>query len=210
MLFATALWLGYGLAPRSRRAPGIRAGQRFAFLGGAAFIGALLLVWLLQSGGVTAEASWRLTSLFTGDINDASSAQRIWRAEYAWDLIQEHPWGSGLGYVDRTELGPHNTYLFIGIDYGLQGLLVYLAILFLGLGRAMLAGWKRGANATVLALLLIYSGMFTHYVAGTIFFAVGFAALATGALIRPAEEDAPVPGRSPAALAYRARGATSG
>jgi hypothetical protein len=207
MLFASALWAWYSLAPGSRT---ISGGRRIVVLGAIAFVAVLAIAWVSQNVTLSGEAAVRLRSFFGADVSDASSVERAIRASYSLDLFLSNPLGNGMGYVERISIRPHNTYLHLAIDYGVFGLALYLAILLSGLTKAALVGWRRGANSFLVATLLIYSGLFTHYVAGTTYFTVAFAALAVNALIL-----APEPARAtasrlvPSARAAGVRGRSS-
>ena len=203
MLFAIALFTAYALAPRlGARGQGA---QRVVMLGLIAVIAAAGIAWLSQNLDLSDEAAMRLQSLLSGNLSDSSTKDRIQLAEYSLQIVRENFWGSGLGTVERRMLEPHNTYLYLAIDYGIPGLLVYLTILFAALGSALRAGWRRGANAIVIALLLMWSSLFTHYVATAGFFAVAFASFISSSLVAPREEGAPAGTAASAEEPFRGR-----
>lgn len=190
MLFATGLWAAHAVLP-SRGSGALRAPQRAIVLTGLVVVFAFSTVWVAQRVDLSDEAAMRLRSIITGDISDASSARRESFAKHALDLVAKNYSGYGLGAVERLKVNPHNTYLYIGVDYGFPGIVFYLGLLLLGLASAARHGWQQGANGILLSLLLMYASFFTHFVAATTFFGVAFAAILTGALIlRPEEEDA--------------------
>ena len=187
MVFAVGLFILYAFAPQ----PGGRGngGQRIAVLGLIAVIAAVAIFWLSRNIDLSDEAAMRLQSILTGNVSDASTAGRVMKAKRALQVVEEHFWGSGLGFADRHGLEPHNTFLYLAIDYGIPGLVFYATILLAALGSGLRAGWRRGANAIMIALLLIWSSLFTHYVAGTGFFSIAFACFISGSLIAPREEE---------------------
>src|SRR4030095_23779 len=73
---------------------------------------------------------------------------------------------------------------------------LFLAVLAAGLTSSLAAGWRRGSSAIAVSLLLMYSGLFGHGVAGTAFFSGAFGALIAGALIEPAAPATPKRARS--------------
>ncbi len=189
MVFAIALFGVYVLAPGAGTRG--RGGERIVALTLIAIVAVAAIAWLSQNIELSDEAAMRLRSIFTGNVSDASAAGRFAKAQYAIQVFREHFWGAGLGFADRRGLEPHNTFLYLAIDYGILGLFFYVTLLLAALGAALRAGWRRGANAIMIALLVIWSSLFTHYVAGTHFFAVAFAALITGTLVAPRQEGAP-------------------
>jgi len=190
MLFATIL-LGIHAFFPSRDKGSLRGPQRVIVIGTLVVFSILVVINLSQQVSLSGEAAMRLRSVFTGDISDNSTIARQSVALQALDLIERNLWGNGLGFVDGMERLPHNTFLYIAVDYGIPGAFFYLTLLVLGLRRSLKAGWQRGSNGVMLALLLIYSSFFTHYVMGTTFFSVAFAALLTGALVLPEATGAP-------------------
>jgi O-antigen ligase len=154
-------------------------------LSAIAVFAVISIAWLSQNIDLSDEAAMRLNSILTGSVADASAQGRVLLAQHALEVARENFWGHGLGFVERKGVEPHNTYLYLAIDYGVPGLVLYLTILFAGLGAALRAGWRRGANAILIALLLIWSSFFTHYVANGSFFAVAFASFISGSLLEP-------------------------
>lgn len=190
MLFAAALWGFHALSP-GRGNIGLRGPQRMIAVGFLALVAMVSVIGLAQRVSLSDEAALRVRSLLTGDVTDASSATRKSVAEDALDLIERNFWGNGLGFADGLERRPHNTYLYVAVDFGIPGVAFYLTLLFFGFRRSLAQGWRRGANSLGVVLLLMYASLFTHYVAGTTFYSVAFAALATGALILPEQDDSP-------------------
>lgn len=189
ILFAVGLFGLYAFLPRSGAA---RSGgaQRMLALAAIAVFAAISIVWMSQNLDLSDEAAMRLNSILTGNVADASAQGRVRLAQQALDVARENFWGHGLGFVERKDVEPHNTYLYLAIDYGIPGVLLYLTILFGALGSALRAGWRRGANAILVALLLIWSSFFTHYVVNGAFFAIAFASFISGSLLEPKERAA--------------------
>lgn len=186
MIFAAALWAWYALLPDRRRS-GERGGQRILGLVGVVAVGVVAGALVSHNVSLNEEAVGRLRSILVGDVSDASAMGRLDKARSALEMIRENFWGHGMGFGERSDIEPHNTFLYLAIDFGIPGALFYLMILVAGLLSAMRAGWARGMNAILLSLLLVWSSLFTHYVANATFFSAAFAALATGALIPPRE-----------------------
>jgi O-antigen ligase len=194
ILFAVAVFAAYALAPQA--GAHIRRQQRALVLGLVAVVGVATVVWLSQNIDLSDEAAMRLQSLLTANVSDASSQGRVLKAEYAMDVARENFWGHGPGFVEQRDIEPHNTYLYLAVDYGVPGVVLYLTILFAALRASLRAGLRRGANAIAITLLLIWSSFFTHYVAGASFFAVAFASLISGSLLEPSPSAAASAGAS--------------
>jgi hypothetical protein len=160
---------------------------------GAAII-ALLAVGIIGAGaydltiGSSGEQSTRFANLLSPE-QDLAYTLRQQRWSQAWDDIQEHPWGHGLGTsggaAARNPNGPvitpyiDSSYLVVGLQQGLPIMLLYvfaLVSLLIALarrasliqdpGRTFLA---IGACGTLLAMLvLFYAGVYSEgaYLAG--------------------------------------------
>lgn len=189
ILFAAGLFGLYAFLPRSGPARDGGA-QRMLALSAIAVFAVISIVWMSQNLDLSDEAAMRLNSILTGNVNDASAQGRVLLAQHALEVARENFWGHGLGFVERKDVEPHNTYLYLAIDYGIPGVLLYLTILFGALGSALRAGWRRASNAILIALLLIWSSFFTHYVANASFFAIAFASFISGSLVEPRERAA--------------------
>jgi O-antigen ligase len=205
LLFGALLWLYYGLIARGRG--GLSSGKRvFVFVG---LVMALLIGGFIVSQQVefSDEALMRFYSIVRGDVSDRAALGRLDKAQASLDAVLQSPWtGLGLGAVERYRFVPHNTFLYIGVDYGIGGVLVFTFILLFNLARSMLAGWERGSTSIAVSLLLIYTSAFTHYVHSTNFFAVAFGALIVDALIEPKRPRRPVASPSePLAESYGLR-----
>lgn len=130
---------------------------RSAFVGG--IVAGVLAIWYIPKrhrrwvvvvlilaaiGGIILSDTWFWDRMFTilnppGE-RDRSAASRlmIWRA--AWEMIQENPWGVGIGQF-RNRIGDysrdplvagrdaHNTFVLCAAETGLLGLAVYLCAL---------------------------------------------------------------------------------
>lgn len=200
ILFAGALWALHAFLP-ARAEGGLRGPQRLIVIAFLVITGIAAVAWLAQRVVLSDAAEMRLHSILAGDVSDGSSELRQDLAERGLAMLADEPLGRGVGYVDGMERLPHNTYLYIAIDYGLPGLAFYIVLLLAGFLRSAAAGLQRGANAILLALLLVYASIFTHYVAGTTFYSVAFAAVLTGALILPLDSRASTRSRTGSAPA---------
>lgn len=188
ILLAVALWSLHAFYPSSRRG-GLRGPQRIIALAFVFAIGSISVIQIARRVTLSDEAAMRMQSVLTASVSDESSQTRLSLIEESLDRLQEQPLGHGLGFADGLGVRPHNTYLYVALDYGLFGAAFYIALLLVGLARSTAVGWQRGANAIALAFLLIYASFFSHYVAATTYYSVAFAALITGALIGPARLD---------------------
>jgi O-antigen ligase len=184
MIFATMLGLTYAVTPRLERG-GIGAGRRTALLLGLGVLAAVMVAWVAANVQLSDDARMRLRSFLTADVSDESASGRIERAVTSAKLVAERPLGWGVGAVERKELGPHNTYLYLAVDYGIPGALLFVAIMGMGFLRGLRAGWRRASCAMAVVALLAFTSLFDHYVANSLYLAVGFAALMSGALIGP-------------------------
>jgi len=185
MLFSSFLALVFALSPRYADRRALGAGGRFAVLGVLGVIALGAIAWTAANIDLSGQAAMRLRSFLTFDLSDDSATRRIELARTSYAMVMDHFFGQGLGFSEKALLVPHNTYLILGLDYGIPGVLTYITVLLLGFGRGLLVGWRRGAGAMCIAALLMFTSLFDHYVANGLYFAVGFAVLMTGALIDP-------------------------
>jgi hypothetical protein len=160
----------------------------------AAALVALLAVGIIGAGaydltvGGSGEQSTRFANILSPE-HDRAYTLRQERWSQAWDDIQQHPWGHGLGTsggaASRNPTGPvitpyiDSSYLVVGLQQGLIIMLLYvfaLVTLLVGLarraslipapGRAFLA---IGACGSLVAMLvLFYAGIYSEgaYIAG--------------------------------------------
>ncbi|MGH7288760.1 MAG: O-antigen ligase family protein, partial [Myxococcota bacterium] len=185
MVFATFLFIGFALTPRFADRRAITAGRRIVLLATLVVLGAIAVAWVAWNIELSDDARLRIRSFLTGDLSDASASGRIERAFETAAVAQKDLLGHGPGTVERMGLGPHNTYLYIAVDYGIPGVLLFLGILGFGFARALRAGFRRAAGAMAVVALMAFTSFFSHHVDNNVDLAVGFAALMTGALIDP-------------------------
>lgn len=189
ILFAAALWAFHAFFP-GRGQGGLRGPQRMIVIAFLVVAGVAATVQIAQKISLSGEAAMRVQSLLSANISDASSATRLSLVREGLDLVGERLGGYGVGYTEGLERLPHNTYVYVALDYGVAGAVFYVLLLLFGLLRSIQPGWRRGANSIALAILLTYASFFTHYVIGTTFYTVAFAVLITGALITSSGIDA--------------------
>lgn len=197
MVFATLLGIGFSLTPRFADRRAITAGRRIVVLATLVVLGAVAVAWVTRNIELSDDAQLRIRSFLTGDLSDASATGRIERAFETAAVARKDLLGHGPGTVERMLLGPHNTYLYIAVDYGIPGVLLFLGILGFGFARAFRAGFRRAAGAMAVVALMAFTSFFDHHVDNSLYLAVGFAALMTGALIDPEKRPVRAP---PAAI----------
>jgi len=108
-----------------------------------------------------------------GQAFDESADERRYVISLAWRMFTENPLvGEGIGstLVEGYGRGTHNMYLMLAAEQGLVGLLLYLSLLWLILGR----GWRIfkqgitqqerdiGAALVLLAAYFTFAGLFSH------------------------------------------------
>ncbi|WKK66834.1 O-antigen ligase family protein [Lutimonas zeaxanthinifaciens] len=93
---------------------------------------------------------------------DSSQIERELVAGRAWNAFLEKPYfGNGIGYTSNWDLrtGPHNIYLVTLAEYGLIGILIYPALIYLSILR--LENLKNYINVSFFVLTL-FVGIFSH------------------------------------------------
>lgn len=116
---------------------------------------------------LSAGASMRLDSLVSGRLDDESSMGRFDSAmDYIARFLESPIAGAGpLGTMtEETGRGPHNSFIGVAADFGLAGILCYLAILVIGLRSAWRLGWHdpRAVAQLVIVVWLTTASMFSH------------------------------------------------
>jgi O-antigen ligase len=121
---------------------------------------ALLTTWE-QTGVLNGNVMHRLTWLTDpSGVQDASSWERKYVANQAWEKIADHPiLGSGTGESYQAYTAPHNQYLALMIDHGLFGILIMpLLVLAVTYG----ARGQSGHIAILFGFTIMFLGLFSH------------------------------------------------
>lgn len=163
IIFAAFLGVVYLFAPDGENGPS--AGTRWSIAVGAIIALTFASIIAIAVFDIELTASWRITSLLSGDASDTSSQGRILRFTWALERAMEFFWtGRGLGANQYYGLHSHNAYLATLYNYGFFGLLLYLFLVSQGLFIMLRYGWKRAIVPGLLSLNLLYYGMFAHTV----------------------------------------------
>ena len=149
--------------------------RRWALLAAACLLSILGLL-LISSETMVGRWELALHELDNWRENTASSiGHRLYNYETSIALMQEKPWwghGTGAFHTEicrfvtpesecsRFNWHPHNQFLFFGVDHGLIGMLLYVALIF-SLFRAALQSEDRMPRVTLacLASILIVNSM---------------------------------------------------
>ena len=185
MVFAVGLVGVYLFLPRG---PGTLP-MSSRILIGAGALGMLILgsVVMLSVVDLSAHETWRIRSLLTLDLSDESTTGRLDMASFAYRRFEEYFWtGRGPGSTQEYAVYAHNTYLTIGYDYGIFGILLYLAFIGFGFVKYFKYGWARSATYVLMAFQVVYYSNFAHDVHTNAVFAVMFASFLTNASLEPA------------------------
>ena len=126
---------------------GVTASRRVRFAVAAAFAALLLLPTVADSS-----LGRRVAAAFTGE-DDGSTDGHIERAQVAFDRVVERPLGQGLGssggiaqrYRVRNFLYPENQYLRVGLDLGIPGAVLFIALIVATSRRAH----RRASRGTI-------------------------------------------------------------
>lgn len=128
----------------------------------------MFLTWV---GGqnLSADARLRMDSLLSGKFDDESSELRYDAAhDYYTRFLASPITGAEIlgSEVDHSGLGPHNAYIAAAADFGIFGLIYYLAIMGTGALSARRLGWTepRAQLQLVLAVWLAAASIFSHNV----------------------------------------------
>jgi O-antigen ligase len=118
--------------------------------------GFFMLIYVLQwviARASTEYAYNQLLSLMSGDPLSAYQSERGDLAARFFSMIGENPFlGHGVSTVVHLEEGPHNQYIALLVDYGVLGLLVFIAIVGWSAVTLARALWFSGARARELTL----------------------------------------------------------
>ncbi|MCH2185205.1 hypothetical protein MK280_04970, partial [Myxococcota bacterium] len=96
--------------------------------------------------------------------------------------------GRGPGAAREYHVSAHNTYITLGYDYGILGILSYMLLIGWGAFKIFRFGWRRSTTYFFLSFQVAYYSLFAHDVHTNAVFAVMFASFLTNAsLDEPAE-----------------------
>ena len=195
MLFGALVFMAYLVVPRGA---GTFSGAGRFGLGLTAILGmgvALFLVF--QAADIGWDQAWRIRYLLSLDLTDPSATGRLDTASYAAGKFLEHFWtGRGLGASRFYGIFPHNTFLELGLEYGIGGVLIYVGLILYVVVKAFRFGFLRNIGMVIIAFQIAYHSMFSHTVHTLPVFAVFFAAVSVNATIsRPEESDGEIPRR---------------
>ncbi len=166
--------------------------------------GVLGIAGLLSFADLSQDAIDRLRFFVTFEAPDDSAKARQIFVSQGVEACRRAFWtGWGLGSMQAMGLQPHNTFLKLGIEFGLAGVGIYAAILLAGIAQVLFHPWHRSANAVMLAFFLAYVSFFQHVVDTVSVFAVAFGVLLGGGLIAPPP---PPPGEGDRVAAPAPRG----
>jgi O-antigen ligase len=189
ILFGGLLAVGYLFFPRG---PGtLSAGARLGIgLGGVVLL-VVIVLGVSQALDLTYEQSWRIRNLVTLDVSDGSTQDRFDKVDFAGRNFLDRFWGgTGLGGSAYYGFSPHNTYLEIGLEYGIGGLLLYLFFIMHAGIKSLRFGLKRTQTQLLILLQLVYYGFFSHTVHASPIAAVFFAAVIVNTLVeQPIQAD---------------------
>lgn len=195
MLFATILIAAYIFLPRGPQTlpASTRAAVGLGGLGAALGLATVAIFFFnLQDLEV-----WRLASAFTLDVSDASAQSRVDFATFAFDRFLDYFWtGRGPGAAREYHVSAHNTYITLGYDYGILGILGYMILVGWGAFKVLRYGWRRATTYFFLSFQVAYYSLFAHDVHANAVFAVMFASFLTNASLdapegRPTEASPP-------------------
>ncbi|MEM9173609.1 MAG: hypothetical protein AAGC67_00095 [Myxococcota bacterium] len=186
--FVGLIWLSYLLGARGHAREALSIPTRFFTLLSGVFV-AIIGIWaLLNVFDLHSEALLRVQSLIGLDIADSAAQGRLENANVGLQLFLENMWtGLGIGSHDYLEIETHNTFLKLGIDYGVSGMLVLLLILAATSLSALRYGIWRSSSVTLLSVFFVYEALFSQTLEHNLAFACVFGALLSRALV--AEED---------------------
>mgnify|MGYP004260523999 CR=1 FL=1 len=87
----------------------------------------------------------------------------------------------GPGAAREYHVSAHNTYITLGYDYGILGIIGYIILIGWGAFKVLRYGWHRTTTYFFLSFQVAYYSLFAHDVHANAVFAVMFASFLTNA-----------------------------
>ena len=187
MVFGAFLSAAYVFLPTGRRTFSVPARL------GLAVAGVLLVVVLvgtaLQTMDLAPDQTWRIRHMISLDTSDDSAQGRLELVGIATKSFFENFW-TGLGPGGTRYYGyfSHNAYLQTGLEYGIGGLLLYLALVFFPFLKTFRFGFRRTLTLSLIAFQFIFYGFFSHSVQNSSIFGVFFGAVIVNALVQDRDQ----------------------
>ncbi len=187
IVFATLLMFGYLFLPRGRGT--LSTGVRITVLFSGLFLLGVIAIVAITIFDFDTRETWRLTSILTFDLTDASSQSRLEKLMFGIEQAGKYVWtGRGPGESVEYALAAHNSFVTIGYDYGIIGVVFYVGILSWGWVKTLTKGWKRAAAYGILATQFAFYSMFAHDVFITSAMALFFGVFISDAALTPVDE----------------------
>jgi O-antigen ligase len=187
MVFGAFLSAAYVFLPTGRRTFSVPA--RLGLAVGGVFFVVVLVVTAFQVLDLDPDQTWRIRSIISLDTSDGSSQDRLEAAGTAIESSLENLW-TGLGPGGARYYGhfSHNAYLQTGLEYGIGGLLLYLALVFYPFLKTFRFGFRRTLTLSLIAFQFIFYGFFSHSVQNSSIFGVFFGAVIVNALVQDRDQ----------------------
>ena len=187
MTFGVLLLAAYLFLPSGRGTFSI--GARLGIGAAGLLMMVIVILGVGQLLGIDSEQAWRIKSLVTLDVGDTSSQGRIASAQEAFRTFSDSFWtGMGLGSTRIYGYFSHNAYLQIGLEYGIFGVLTYVAVIGYGFVKVFRFGFRRSLGHLLLTFQIAYYSLFSHTVQNNSLVAVVFAAMIVNATIAEDED----------------------
>jgi len=187
MVFGAFLSAAYVFLPTGPRTFSVPA--RLGLAVGGVFFVVVLVVTAFQVLDLDPDQTWRIRSIISLDTSDGSSQDRLEAAGTAIESSLENLW-TGLGPGGARYYGhfSHNAYLQTGLEYGIGGLLLYLALVFYPFLKTFRFGFRRTLTLSLIAFQFIFYGFFSHSVQNSSIFGVFFGAVIVNALVQDRDQ----------------------
>lgn len=187
MVFGAFLSAAYVFLPTGHRTFSVPARLGLA-VAGVLFV-VVLVGTAFQAMDLDPDQTWRVRSMISLDTSDGSTQDRLEAAGIATNSFFENLW-TGLGPGGARYYGyfSHNAYLEIGLEYGIGGLLLYLALVFFPFLKTFRFGFRRTLTLSLIAFQFIFYGFFSHSVQNSSIFGVFFGAVIVNALVQDRDQ----------------------